>query len=309
VSVRRPVRSSGEAHRPAPAWSRRIGLLILASIVAASCGGSPSGPGPIVTPPPEPQPPPPNSLPVVESLRAQGRRLREPPQFADVDEVIDLTASVRDEETATADLQFEWTSNAGTIEGTGPAVAWRAPNIGLTPVQVTVTLKVVEKYGYPGGPKIYQHDVSASVPISLHDSVREVGDMARQFLLDFSDSSIRDVPFIMRNFQQGCYGTAEETAQVTENRRRYQIIDSRVGAAATTIGFGGVCPYAGKRGDACTSVPVSWTSIDHDDKDKVGTAAGTDWLASFYIADERRWRLCDSSFQPNGTTTLREFMR
>ena len=57
--------------------------------------------------------------------------------------------------------------------------------------------------------------MSAAPTLRLHDSVREVGDMARQFLLDFADSSIRDVAYVMRNFEPGCYGTQDETDQVT----------------------------------------------------------------------------------------------
>lgn len=277
------------------------GLLLL-----AACGGSPSQPNPVPAPPP---PPPANKLPVIDSIAAQGRRPKEPAAYADLGEAIDVKAEVHDEETGTDGLQFEWTASAGTFEGTGPAVTWHAPDTAETPIVATMTLKVIEKYGYPDGPKIYQQDVSSSIDVSLHDSIKEVSEMARQFLLDFSDSDIRDVPYIMRNFQPGCYGTDDETAQVTNNRRQFRIVDSRVGDAATTVNFGGVCAYNGRPGDACTRVPVSWTAIDHDDHDRVGTAAGADWLASVYVAAERRWRLCDSSFQPNRTSTLRFFAR
>ena len=277
-----------------------------ALVFVSACGGSPNRPDP---PPPPPPPPPANKLPVIDAIVAQGRRPKEPPAFADLGESIDLKADVHDEETAAADLQFEWTATIGTFDGSGAAVVWRAPEASETPASATITLKVIEKYGYPDGEKIYQQDVSASLDVSVHDSAKEVSGMARQFLLDFSDSSIRDVPYIMRNFQPGCYGTDDETAQVTNNRREFQIIESRVGDATTTVNFGGVCAYNGRPGDACTRVPVSWTAIDHDNKDKVGTVTGTDWLASVYAAAEKRWRLCDSTFQPAGTSTLRDFAR
>ena len=85
--------------------------------------------------------------------------------------------------------------------------------------------------------------------------------MARQFLLDFSDSSIRDVDYIMRNFEPGCYGTADERQQVQDNRADYRIVDSSVGPATTTVGFGGVCPFRSRPGDACARVPVMWDSV------------------------------------------------
>ena len=101
---------------------------------------------------------------------------------------------------------------------------------------------------------------SATATVRVHDSIKEVGDKARQFLLDFSDSSIRDVSYIMRNFEPGCYGTAEEAAQVADNRAGYEIVASSVGAATVTVNFGGVCAFRAKPGDACANVPVMWDS-------------------------------------------------
>jgi hypothetical protein len=283
--------------------SRCTAVLIVGSVCAAAmivaCGGSPSSPAPAVPPQqftPQPvAPAPPNNPPVIESISATGRRAQEPPNFADLAETIDLSAKVHDDETPVEELEFQWSSSVGTFDGSGPTVTWRAPDDAAVPVLVTISLTVVEKFGYPDAPKIYQQDVSSSVAVSLHNSGAELDDMSRQFLLDFSDSNIRDVAYIMRNFLPGCYGTAEETEQVTENRRRYQIIESNVSAASTTINFGGVCPFRSKRGDACTSVRVFWRSLDMDHNVEE-RAAGVDWLASFYGAEQHRWFLCDSSF-------------
>ena len=279
---------------------RLVAVGIGAGVLITACGGSPSSPGPTVQPQPTPQPvapAPPNNPSVIESIAAKGRRSKEPASFADVGETIDLAAKVHDDETPVEELEFQWSAPAGIFVGSGPTVTWRAPDAAATPMPIAVTLKVIEKYGYPGGPKIYQQDVSSSITISLHNSGAELGDMSRQFLLDFSDSNLRDIASIMRNFLPGCYGTAEETAQVTENRRRYQIVESRVDAASTTVNFGGTCPYGAKHGDACTAVPVYWKSIDRDEHNEVKAVAGIDWLASFYIPDKQRWFLCDSSFQ------------
>jgi hypothetical protein len=283
---------------------RRTIALVVASIAAGAlivaCGGSPNSPGPVVQPQqlaPQPvAPAPPNNPSVIDALTAKGRGSKEPANFADVGETIDLAARVHDDETPVEELEFQWSAPVGTFDGSGANVAWRAPDTAETPLPVSITLKVVEKYGYPGGAKIYQQDVSSSVTISLHDSRTEVSDMSRQFLLDFSDSNIRDIGYIMRNFLQGCYGTAEETAQVTENRRRYRVVESRIEGASTTVNFGGTCPYSGKKGDACTAVPVFWRSLDMDHGNAEERVAGTDWLASFYVADKQRWYLCDSSF-------------
>ena len=282
---------------------RKTVALLVASVASASiaaCGGSPSSPAAVIAPQPLTAPPvaggPPNALSVIDSLTASGRRSKEPANFADLAEAIDLVARVHDDETPVEELEFQWSAPVGTFDGSGPRVAWRAPASGDTPLPVSITLKVVEKYGYPGGPKIYQQDVSASVTVSLHDSRAELDAMSRQFLVDFSDSTIRDIGYIMRNFQPGCYGTAEETAQVTENRRRYRIIESRIGVASTNINFGGLCPYGPRKGDACTAVPVFWRSLDGDNHNTEERVAGTDWLASVYNAEKQRWFLCDSSF-------------
>lgn len=291
--------------RTAVAWAG-VGLVVL---LAASCSSSPSGPGPVVQPPPNnTPPPPPNALPVIDAMTAQGRRPKEPASFADLGETIDLAARVSDAETAPADLEYAWTATAGIIEGTGAKVTWRAPDAFATPADVRITLKVTERFGYPGEAKSYSQDVSSTAVVSLHNSTKELGEMARQFLLDFSDSSIRDVPSIMRNFIPGCYGTQEETNQVTENRRRYKILESSVGDAQTTVNFGGTCPYGAKRGDACTAVPVYWKSIDLD-RNAIEAVRGTDWLASFYVPATRRWGLCDSSFQGRPGAAPTDFIR
>lgn len=282
----------------------------MSGLLIAACGASPSGPGPI-TPPPDDTPPPPplNAQPVIESFTVKGRRPHQPEDFADLSETIDVAATVRDDETEAGDLEFQWGASAGTFEGTGASVTWTAPADADTPLEVTLSLKVIEKYGHPGGPRVYQQDVSSSTTVSLHDSAKEVGDMAKQFLLDFSDSTIRDVSYIMRNFQPGCYGTSDETAQVAENRRRYRILDSQVGEPSTTIEFGGICPHLGHPGDACSAVLVYWNSMDLEANNAVGAVAGTDWIASFYIREQQRWRLCDSSFDGHRAANMRAFMR
>jgi hypothetical protein len=140
-----------------------------------------------------------------------------------------------------------------------------------------------------------------------------VGDMSRQFLLDFSDSSITDISFIMRNFQPDCYGTADETSQVTDNRRNYRIIDWRVDPAMTTINFGGSCPFPfrpAQRGDACSYVRTYWKSIvlrnfDGNVAGQETIANGIDHVAAFYYRDQKRWRLCDSQYEGRDPSSLR----
>ena len=268
--------------------------------LTSGCGDSP------ITPQPPPQPPP-NNPPVISAISIQGSRSNEPAGFADLSESVSVKADVRDDETPVAQLQFVWSSAAGTYSGSGSSVTWQAPTQGTTPGNVTLRLEVVERYGPATAPTAFEHRVSSSATVRLHDSAREVGDMARQFLLDFSDSSIRDVAYIMRNFEPGCYGTADEAAQVAENRARFQIVSSSVGAAAVTVNFGGVCPFRSRPGDACAQVPVRWDSIDLGTGVR-GAVTGTDQVAAVYVRSRGEWRLCDSQFNGVVPFQLRGFI-
>jgi hypothetical protein len=271
----------------------------------SGCGGSPMSPAP---PLPNPQPPP-NNAPVLTSIKVQGARLNEPANFADVSESINVTADVRDDETPVSQLQFLWTAPVGTVTGTGAAVTWQAPADAATPTDATLRLEVIERYGPSTAPTAFEHRVSSSATLKLHDSVKEVGDAARQFLLDFSDSSIRDVAYIMRNFEPGCYGTADEAAQLAQNRVEFQIISSFVGPAAVSVNFGGVCPFRAKPGDACAQVPVVWDSINLITGSRGPPAKGTDQVAAVYVRSRGEWRLCDSALNGALPLHMRGFAR
>lgn len=278
-----------------------------AALIAACSGRTPNEP----SPPPGGgnQQPPANNLPVIESITIQGTRNRQPPNFADVGEAIPVSAKARDDETAAEQLTYQWSATAGTFSGTGANVTWTAPSDASTPVTVTITLTVVERYGPSGSGVVFEHRVSRSATLSLHHSIREVGEMARQFLLDFSDSNIRDVSHIMRNFEPGCYGTAEEAAQVARNRADLRIVDSRIGDPAVTIEFGGVCSFRSRPGDACAHVPVFWASVLVADGSRQPSVRGTDQVAAMYYPAQSRWRLCDSQFDGELAPTLRAYFK
>lgn len=256
----------------------------LAGVVALAVGSctrapmAPSLPDPSLTLPG----PSTHAAPSLTGIVVQGRRVNEPASFADLGEVVDVRVGVSG---ATGAEIYEWTASLGRIEGSGSAVTWRAPATAGTPLDVTITVKVSGGGG----------STTATTRLSLHDSPRELDEISRQFLIDFSNSRLKNVDAIMRNFAPGCYGTADETSQVTNNRQRFTILRWEVGAADTSVNFGGVCPFRSKRGDACTKVKVSWHSFDFKTTG-LGTVAGYDWLASFYVPAERRWRLCDSQF-------------
>jgi hypothetical protein len=275
-------------------------VLVVTSTLIAACGSSPAGPsqnpgggntgggnGGSTTPPP-------NTLPVIESITIQGTRSKEPPNFADAAEAVPVSAKVHDDETAVERLGYAWTATTGTFTGSGANVTWVAPAAVDAPADVTITLTVTEEYGNPGGPLSFTHTVTKTATLSLHDSIHEVGGMARQFLLDFSDSNIRDVGFIMRNFQPGCYGTQEETNEVADNRKKFVITKWSVGDPRVTVNFGSIGPFRGQKGDAYAALDVHWESaVLAGGTDSV---SGVDWVAAFYFPDQKRWRLCDSQF-------------
>ena len=102
--------------------SSRVSITLLAALLAvfsAACGGSPTTP----TPPPPPVNPPVNSAPSIDSIAVQGRRLRQPARFADLREVVDVSATVRDAETPLDQLAYQWSATAGTFIQAGSRVS------------------------------------------------------------------------------------------------------------------------------------------------------------------------------------------
>ena len=251
-------------------------------------------PGPVVT----------NVPPVIVKFIVQGTRTNEPPSFADVLEELPIAVDVSDAEPSANPLKFNWSAAVGTFTGTGRSVTWKAPADATTPADVTMNLEVVETFTSQG--KDVENKVTGSTIVRLHNSVKEVGDMALLFIQDFSNSNIGVVE-VMRNFQPDCYGTSEEAGQVADNRQNFHINSSTVSMSSTTVNFGGTCPFRGKRGDACARVRARWDStVIRDVADlRAGqstTATGVDQVAAMYYRDQKRWKLCDSQFDPDATS-------
>ena len=251
-----------------------------------------------------------NPAPKVTALVAQGSRPKEPPQFADLGEQIAITATVTDAETPIDQLAFQWTADTGTLTGSGPAVTWKAPDSGSTPLATTIHLTIVERY-ITTDSIIHENTVSQTTTISVHDSTKEVGDLAVQFLTDFSHSEIPPET-VVRNFTDKCRGKADELHDVRHNRDCFVITDYFVGSPTTTIQFDSVCPFRGHGADACVSVPVRWVSTGKGCPDELPTGAtgiseGTDWVTAVY--QDPKWYLCDSDFEGNATSTATSTMR
>jgi len=248
-----------------------------------------------------------NTPPVITSLTAQGTKPNEPAAFADLDEEIAVTAVVQDAETPADQLTYQWSASAGTFTGTGSAVTWRAPSSDSGPRDVVLTLTVIESYKTPdpnGLPIPAENKTSSTTSVSVHNSVKESGDVAWRFLLDFSDSRV-PASTAVRNFStRKCGdGAAAELSDVTVNRKRYHINSSAFGQPSVAIDFGSFCPFRSKPGDACVTMSCKWNSTVIDptatDFGKIEDAKGVCFLTTVY--DDGVWRLCWSDW--DGITT------
>ena len=288
---------------------RRVLLAAIAAITVATVGACGDGYKPPTQPPivnpPTNNDPPVNSKPTIDSIAVQGRRAKQPANFADVRETIDVTATVRDPETALEELIYQWSATVGTFTGTGRAVTWTAPETASQPTTVTITLKVIENYGHPGQAKTFSQDVTSTTTLALHDSAKEVGEISRQFLLDFSDTNVKDWQYVMRNFSAAaCPDPREvdsEKNDVVRNYTEYDMKAFTIGTPKVTVNFGGFCEFRGKQGDACAVVPAFWDSL-HKPSGSRSTSNGDDIIAAVYSVKDSRWWLCASDYR--SVTTL-----
>jgi hypothetical protein len=242
----------------------------------------------------------PNASPTIQSVQAQGSRPDEPAQFADLNEEISVTATVKDAESSPDALTYEWSADLGTVTGTGRTVKWRAPAAATTPAKATIALAVVETYqttSDAGLPVTVENRVTKTVTVNVHDSAKEVGDMATEFLTNFSKSEV-SVGTVMKDFTPSCSGTADERQDVEDNREDFTIVSYSVGPPSVTIDFDGRCAFRNRPGDACSASRVQWSSIQKSNGD-TGTAKGIDHVAAVYLSG--RWWLCSSDFEGQST--------
>ena len=250
---------------------------ILLLVLAAGCGDPPIAPDP-----PPPPPPPVNTVPVIESVTVSADRV-------EVDAHVTVTAAVRDLETPPERLQFAWTANAGSFSGSGLSVTWRSPKGPATPADYTLTLTVTEVYGTG-----QQHMVTgSSPPVRVHDSPREVADIAMRFLGDFANSSVL-ADAAVRDFADSCTGKRDERDQIQDNRRKYTIQASTLIPRETRIQSS---VFAEQR-VSCEFISTIKNCIPSDGPDcRVGATEhvrGDCDLTAVY--EQRRWWLCTSNF-------------
>jgi hypothetical protein len=259
----------------------------IAAILIASCGGSPNGPGPVQPPPP---PPPVNSPPVIEGITIGAER-------AEVTDDVAVAATVRDTETAVNELQYAWSADGGTFSGEGASVKWRPPSDRATPAEYTMRLTVTETYGVPDATGVRPKNVvtaTSAASVRVHNSSREVGELALGFLREFASSAI-PADVAVRDFSDSCAGKASERSDISDNRKNYEVLASSLNlvnvsiASSRLAGNARVACGFTSRVKACTADHPGCT-IGSTEK-----VAGECVLRTVY--EQRRWWLCESKFE------------
>lgn len=252
-----------------------------AAAATAMCGSSPTPP----TPPPVETV---NNPPVITSLTVSADRI-------EAGDEVTLTAVVTDAETPVDQLTYQWTSSitGGTFTGNGRQVRWRAPSGANTPDSITFTLTLTEDYKSNNVPK--QNTVSSKVAAHYNDSVKEVGDLALQFLRDFATNDMSPEQCV-RNFSGSCPGKFAELTDVQNERRLFTILGADLSVIFVKL-------TNADRTTATTDVDCVFYDIP-----KTGPRAGIRervpgicTLTAVY--ESFGWWLCTSTWRANGSVT------
>jgi len=208
-----------------PDGSRAVAAWLLAAVLlSAACGG------PVAPTPPVIQPPPSNAAPVIKSVVVSQLVI-------EMNQAVEVTATVEDAETAIDKLQFVWSSvPPGSFTGEGPSVTWRPSETMATPADPALTVTVVESYsGLDAQGRIVtlEHRVSGSASVRVHNSEKELGDMGLAFLTKFADSSVSPEACVV-DFFDGCPGKADEIGDIQRNREYYVILSHTLGTPRFT---------------------------------------------------------------------------
>jgi len=188
---------------------------------AGACSG-PTKP----TPPPPPPTVGPATPPIIRSITIPVVR---------VETATDVTVSavVEDAETPLTQLTYLWSANVGAFTGTGPTVTWKhGPAITgpLTAgVNVVITLTVIDRYQAVENNAIVEREfrvVGQAAPFRVHDSVAELKELARKFLVDlFGNSQVPPAACLVDFSEVGkcAKGKADEYEDIVFNRSVVEI--------------------------------------------------------------------------------------
>jgi hypothetical protein len=234
-----------------------------------------------------------NAPPVIQAINVSSR--------AEAGSEIEVSATVQDQEAATATLVFEWSATGGTFAGTGASVRWTAPSLAV-PTAYDLTLTVIERYSValPGGAdETRENRTTGRATVHANDSTREVSALSTTFIDDFLHSE-RTPEFCVRNFSDSCPGKQAELSDIRQNRARFVNNPS-----ASSMGPASILFYdsgsanrrpvpASQALFAELSAPCRFAATDRT-TGQPGVAVGTCLLNLIY--ESFQWRLCDSRFQ------------
>jgi len=250
-----------------------------------------------------------NRPPVISAFRSVGSRPNQPSGFADIDETIQVIATVTDAETAAAALTYEWTA-PGTLTPSGSNLTWRIPASlsSGTPGTVNVGLKVTEIFSEGG--VTHQQSTSGTFAVRVHDSQNEIMGAGEDFLTLFADST-KTTDQVLHNFSTTCDGGKGRSAEASDvNRNRAEQTHNSAAARAirrppVTFNFLKQGCYPAGRAqpntDACSSYTVHW-EVTYKATGKKEITDGIDYVSAVLESD--RWLLCHSDFIGTVTNPL-----
>ena len=253
----------------------------------------------------------PNTPPTVGSLTVQAPRKNQPRTLASIGDRMSLTVSINDAETALSALSVTWSAlpNIGTFSGSGASVQWTAPASTSSPQTVVLTVTVVEPYveaDSTGLPIPKEHRIQRTATVKVHDSVKEVSDMAVDFLTLFSNSALGPEA-VLHNFSKTCDGGdgyGDEYDDIVKHRAAIVVQSFNI-TPPTVFEYdfrsSQACTNKGSTpGDVCVEVPVTW--VDYIiAEDRTRPVSGTDFVTGVY--ENAQWRLCHSRWTAIETFT------
>ena len=250
-----------------------------------------------------------NRPPVISGFRSVGSRNNQPSGFADIDETIQVIATVTDSETPNSGLTYEW-SAPGILTPSGTTLTWKIPTSFPTgtPTTVNVGLKVTETFTENG--VTHQQATTGAFPVRVHDSQKEIMDAGEDVLVLFSDST-KTTDQVLHNFSTTCDGGKGRSNEAADTDRNRALFTQNFAASRVTrrppVTFNFVrlgCFPAGRaqpNTDACSSYTVHWEVTYKSDGHKE-TADGIDYVSA--VLENDRWLLCHSDFIGTVTNPL-----
>jgi hypothetical protein len=239
---------------------------------------------------PLPPTPGPATAPVIRSLSVPTARVEAGQDIA-------ISAMVEDAETPLAQLGFQWSATAGSIAGSGPSATWQMPLGIKTGANVTVTLTVTDTYDAVEGNNIVKRQFvvsQTSTGFRVHDSLAEMKELARKFLVDLFGNSSVPVEGCLVDFSdvgRCADGKESERNDITGHRASCIVQQAHIlsqNAYLTSDSNNGRVDNLAEFIDDCTNSKL--IASDRGPLDSKGNY----WVTTIY--DQGRWWLCSSDY-------------